>query len=70
MNPEDYLLECPDVDECDECGYAGEMICDRWGEEYWILCPRCDEFVFEGGEVPVEGATGKSKTGSKEINNR
>jgi len=53
MNREDYLTDCPDVDECESCGYAGEMICDTWDEEYWVLCPSCDELVFEGGEVPV-----------------
>jgi hypothetical protein len=54
MNREDYLTDCPDVDECESCGYAGEMICDTWDEEYWVLCPSCDELVFEGGEVPVD----------------
>jgi hypothetical protein len=56
MNREDYLTDCPDVDECESCGYAGEMVCDTFEGEYWIICAGCGDLLFEGGEVPVEGA--------------
>jgi len=54
MNPEDYITKKPDVDECprDDCSYTGEMVCDIFEEEYWIICPRCDRLVMDG-EVPV-----------------
>jgi len=39
------------LDRC-SCGYAGALVYDRFGGEYWFLCPSCDEFVLEG-EVPV-----------------
>jgi len=54
MNPGDYVTEKPGVDECprDDCSYMGEMICDIFEEEYWVICPRCDRLVIEG-EVPV-----------------
>jgi len=53
-NEDDYATEKPDVDGCpdEDCSYTGEMVCDIFEEEYWIICPRCDRLVIEG-EVPV-----------------
>ena len=58
MNPEDYLTEKPDVEDCSECGYSKEMVCDMFesatgGDLYWSVCPPCDALLFEG-EVPTK----------------
>jgi len=58
VNPEDYLTEKPDIDDCSECGYSKEMVCDVFesatgNDVYWVICPRCDEVVFDG-EVPTK----------------
>jgi hypothetical protein len=53
-NEDEHETKKPDVNECpdEDCSYTGEMVCDIFEEEYWIICPRCDELVIEG-EVPV-----------------
>ena len=54
MVSEDYAAEKSDVDECpcDGCSYKGEMVCDIFEDEYWIICPGCDRLVLDG-EVPM-----------------